>query len=262
VIEDCVYGLHFRNLSDNIGPDLYRPDNNYQNIDKEHQTIYSGVEFVDQALKYIRNNADKKFTLITHNSDNDAEEQDIPYNLVHWYTQNLNFKHEKVSPLPIGFENPFWHPWKEEIILNSKPSRKRIPAPFAQFNPVTNKQDRGLVLNLITRKQVTAYIFNCINGQNFETYVENMNTYTYCLCPRGNGIDTHRIWEALYFGCIPIVKRHITHEFEHELPIIFVDDWEELDDNYISKEKEKLNNNFDSPILSMKYWADKIYKEV
>ena len=260
MIEDCVYGLHFRNLSDNIGPDLYRPDNNFQNIDKEHQTIYSGVEFADKALKYIRNNPDKKFTLITHNSDNDAEEQDIPYNLVHWYTQNLNFKHEKVSPLPIGFENPFWHPWKEEIILNSKSKRKRIPAAFAQFNPVTHKQDRSLVLNLITNKQVTAYIFNCINGQNFETYVENMNTYTYCLCPRGNGIDTHRIWEALYFGCIPIVKRHITHKFEYDLPIIFVEDWSELTDQYIQDKYNKINfDDFNSPVLSMNYWKEKIY---
>ncbi len=229
MIRDCVYGLHFRNLSDNIGPDLYKPDNNYQDINKEHQTIYSGVEFADQALKYIRNNADKKFTLITHNSDNNAEEQDIPYNLVHWYTQNLNFKHEKVSPLPIGFENPFWHPWKEDVINNS-PCCERIPKAFAQFNPVTHKEERQLVLDLINDNKFTASFYNCLNGQNFQQYIYNMKKYTYCICPRGNGIDTHRIWEALYFKCIPIVKKHITHKFEYDLPIIFVEDWLQLTD--------------------------------
>ena len=29
---------------------------------------------------------------------------------------------------------------------------------------------------------------------------------TQVAAPRGNGLDTHRLWEALYLGCVPIVQ--------------------------------------------------------
>jgi hypothetical protein len=31
--------------------------------------------------------------------------------------------------------------------------------------------------------------------------------FTFVACPRGNGVDTHRFWEVLYRGAIPIVRK-------------------------------------------------------
>eukprot|EP00965_Chrysotila_dentata_P239975 6203413-Pleurochrysis_carterae.AAC.2 len=47
-------------------------------------------------------------------------------------------------------------------------------------------------------------------------YLEELGRYHFVLAPRGNGIDTHRLWEALLVGTIPIVKvmRSLLH-FEH-----------------------------------------------
>jgi hypothetical protein len=33
------------------------------------------------------------------------------------------------------------------------------------------------------------------------------STFRFVACPRGNGTDTHRFWETLYRGSIPVVKR-------------------------------------------------------
>lgn len=54
------------------------------------------------------------------------------------------------------------------------------------------------------------------------------------LCPRGAGMDTHRFWECLLVGAIPVVL-----ESDHsarlaralEIPVITIPDWNELRDN-------------------------------
>ena len=33
-----------------------------------------------------------------------------------------------------------------------------------------------------------------------------MKRYRWVMCPRGNGVDTHRVWEALYRGAVPVVS--------------------------------------------------------
>ena len=42
-------------------------------------------------------------------------------------------------------------------------------------------------------------------------YKQELLDHKFMLCPRGNGIDTHRMWEAIYCGVIPVVQRHKVH---------------------------------------------------
>ena len=55
----------------------------------------------------------------------------------------------------------------------------------------------------------------------------------YALCPRGCGVDTHRFYECIYLGCIPIVVR--THTVFDRLyapdtgfPCLVVERWEDV----------------------------------
>lgn len=220
--------------------------------------LYSDTHNIEKAMSFIRCNKEKNYTLITHNSDHCVDQISIPENIKVWYAQNVNFKHPKLKPLPIGLENEYWHPEKRKILFSSK-SVARNKKSFAQFNPDTFPKERNHVIQLIKNGTIKADIFFCKNGQNFMQYVNNLKTYTFCLCPRGNGIDTHRIWEAIYAGCIPVVKKHITHIFEYELPIIFVDEWSQATEEYLQNKIKEINfESFDSPILSRKYWKNKI----
>ena len=60
-------------------------------------------------------------------------------------------------------------------------------------------------------------------------YLRLLGEHEFSACPRGNGIDTHRIWESLYLGVVPIVER--TGLTEHwsacGIPLVLVDDWSE-----------------------------------
>lgn len=52
-----------------------------------------------------------------------------------------------------------------------------------------------------------------------------------CGCPEGNGFDTHRLWEPLYVGGVPIVrKNNYISPLIAELPVLQVRNWAELQD--------------------------------
>lgn len=62
-------------------------------------------------------------------------------------------------------------------------------------------------------------------------YKRLLSQYRYCVCPEGNGYDTHRLWEALYLKVVPIVKRSpfITClQRSMNLPMVVLERWEDL----------------------------------
>jgi hypothetical protein len=89
--------------------------------------------------------------------------------------------------------------------------------------------------------------------------------YAFVASPPGNGLDTHRTWEAMYLNCVPIVKRSfMTEEFERlGLPIWIVDSYEELkkyDENALKAKYLELEPKFKSDALWFDYWKDLIRK--
>ena len=87
--------------------------------------------------------------------------------------------------------------------------------------------------------------------------------YAFVVSPLGNGLDCHRTWEALILGCIPIVKTSGIDNLYKDLPVLIVDDWndvtKELLENVVNDFKEKHEKglyNYDK--LLLKYWVDKI----
>ena len=47
-----------------------------------------------------------------------------------------------------------------------------------------------------------------------------MSKHNFVLAPWGNGIDTHRFWEILYSGSIPVTKKHIIYDSFQNIPRI------------------------------------------
>ena len=249
-LSDPVYGERFQQICDFDfrSPKVMSGVKNY--------VVYSKSDYYSEALNYISQNTQYNFVLITHNSDRSVDPIGLPVNLVHWYGQNLNCNHPKLSPLPIGLENPHWHPGKmgQLRFQRENVSYRRLNKGFAQFNPNTNKQARVGMLQELNESGIDYDWIPAVNGRDFDKYVTNLLLYKFCFCPRGNGIDTHRLWEALYMGCIPVIKNYRTHQFENsDLPIIFLDNWSDFDPDM---NPESLN--FNSEMLTMTYWKNKI----
>jgi hypothetical protein len=65
-----------------------------------------------------------------------------------------------------------------------------------------------------------------------EIYARNRQ-YSFWLSPRGNGIDCHRTWEALYLDAIPIVWNSTLNVLYKNLPIIIIDNHQQINETFL-----------------------------
>ena len=79
------------------------------------------------------------------------------------------------------------------------------------------------------------------------------------VCPAGNGVDTHRLWETLYSGRIPItvvVGEYKIYELYKQLPIILLNNIDQLvDKDFIMQEYNRcLSQTWDRSLLDVNSW--------
>jgi hypothetical protein len=91
-----------------------------------------------------------------------------------------------------------------------------------------------------------------------QTYKEELLDHKFILCPRGNGVDTHRMWEALYCGVIPVVQRsHVHAGIEGKLPVLFVDSYQDVtEDLLLSVYHEYKNKTWNMNMLAVSWWME------
>lgn len=80
------------------------------------------------------------------------------------------------------------------------------------------------------------------NTASCEAFYEVIKRSRYVLDPAGCGVATHRFWESIYFGAIPIVKRTNTaldllYEF---FPCMIVNAWFAVNEDYLDESYECL----------------------
>ena len=86
-------------------------------------------------------------------------------------------------------------------------------------------------------------------------FLKQIYSHKFVFAPRGNGIDTHRLWESLYLRTIPIVKKSIAMEDFYDLPILFVDDWDNITEDFLNqKYDEIINEKYPLEKLKIDYW--------
>ena len=186
-----------------------------------------------------------------------------------WYTVNKQTSNSSVIAIPLGITNntnesdihPVYGDLDSMIEVMSQPIEK-TQLVYMNFNIGTYPQERQLVWDLFkTKSYVTiGSIVNNIPGRT--NFLREIKAHDFVLCPRGNGVDTHRLWETLYMGSIPIVKRDIAHTGFEDLPICFIDNWEEVNEDFLAKEKVRIINNCCGEKLRISYWIDKINKSI
>jgi hypothetical protein len=165
----------------------------------------------------------------------------------------------RFSTLPIGLENL-------RLGLNGKPRNFQSPKHgFARhdkvlFGPFSNTHRvRTEVAEIFSGED---YFYDLlsqrITPKEMSVYVRK---YKYVAAVRGNGIDTHRMWESLYLGSSPIVYRDKWSESLRmlRLPVLYVDEWS------LNSVKRIVNdapfhsfNPKDLRPLWMNYWVSKI----
>lgn len=169
-------------------------------------------------------------TLIAGNSDHDFTAlTQLPHNgFESFYLQNSLISNGKnIFTLPIGIENL-------SIGINGLPNNLKVTKDWnsrstkvmvGPFSPTHTEREE--LLKVAERE---TKVFEVINVPlSPKRFAQEMNEYKFVACPRGNGIDTHRFWEALYRGSVPIViASKWSKSLKYlDLPLIEVSNWAE-----------------------------------
>jgi len=199
--------------------------------------------------------------------------------LLRWYAQNIGARGEELHFLPIGLDyHTMWHApgvWgdtvkrsafeQERMLMDLRnravPAQDRKCLAYCNWqfslqyrgrdgSTITN-QERVQCLELIDR---SACFFEPAFVPRHSTWARQTE-YAFVLAPPGNGPDTHRLWEALVLGCIPIVKRNFLSEFLSDLPVVVVDDWREITAAFLHRSLAAIGaRRFNFAKLYLEYW--------
>lgn len=88
-------------------------------------------------------------------------------------------------------------------------------------------------------------------------------------CPRGNNVETFRLYEALECGCVPIYVKTPGDEsyvkmLQEEIGLLPVSSWEEAHNlmNHLWKEKILLETYRNTILTQWRVWKDKLGAQV
>lgn len=280
-------GNRFRRYTLSFNPKLYRPSSGKfitgdalrkksdfifdetktfnPSLVKEKDVVFLKTDLKEIYFKIQHPNIKNKYILITHNSDQIISNEDRKYKdekIIHWFCQNLSFEsNEHFSPMPIGFENRRFlnHGRINNLKKVANLKIRKYNKILSSHNIKTNKKIRENLEIFIEGNE------NIVN-QRFDKhldYLKNLTKYKFILCPEGNGLDTHRIWESILTNTVPIV---IKNEFTLNLkkigvPLLLINDWTDLKIFNESKIEESYNLFKDlkfSQFVEIKFWTDQI----
>jgi len=248
----------------------------YSHTRRGFRLEYAHTHDTKDLFDNIRKDSENLYVCITHNSDGcvirgsnrpyDIDPLEMPRNVVKLYSQNVCYNDDRIIPLGIFLENSYCFPSinKLEQISRKRNSINldgdRPNLVYMNFNPTTNPATRTPVYEYF--KQFDWVTVDCHpNGFRYESFLDNLATHRYVLCPPGNGASCHREFEASYLGCIPIMLSCINNrEFEENMPIVAINDWREVDERYLESFYVGVNLSelYDNDMLDFNYWKERI----
>jgi hypothetical protein len=183
------------------------------------------------------------FILVSHNEDNNVTEQFLPIAnhplLIHWFAQNVMMRHTKLTWIPIGIANEMWPHGNPAMFLNTCANLSAFPKEydvFFNFSLHTNPSARRLCYTTLESKGLTF-----TPPLPLQTYTPILASHKYVICPPGNGVDCHRIWETLMLGGIPVLLRSVfTEIIAEEIPCILLDSWNDFSIEQLHTEYPRL----------------------
>jgi len=190
-------------------------------------------------------------------------------NIIKVYAENwFDTLHPKIVISPIGFESKATIDGNEDKMIHISKTQKKIEDKPLKIlcnthflihqNPKSGSYNqRQEVLDQLKNNKLIDF---WKNKQNKETTWKLHDNYSFELCPEGNGLDTHRFYEALLLNTIPIVKRNSLESMYIKFPCVIVDDWNEITEKNCIKWKNELKDRIHNEKykLNMDFWYKKI----
>jgi hypothetical protein len=254
-------------------------------------TIYLMFDWVEGFIHHHLPHIKEPFVLVTGNSDHTAP-NDFPSatrllessKCLAWFSQNcVSINHPKLKHIPIGLDyhtltfprgDHSWGPSGVVPLLQEmelkrvrselKSLESTIPRAVTNFHLAMNEPPRRFYY----RQPAYQELKNnpSITWLPVQTRVEfwkSCNESAFVICPFGNGLDTHRTWEVLALGRIPVIKSSPLNVIFKKLPVLEIEEWNQLTPEYMESQYQLIVDNYqkgeyDFSRLTLGYWMDKI----
>jgi hypothetical protein len=188
----------------------------------------------------------------------------------HIWSVNCITTKANCHPLPLGITNltneTHLHPIYGNVDImehvSKQPQVFDVRDIYCNVNISTNPSYRKPIVDMFSSQpNVTmGTINNSLEGR--KQFLHQMRSHRFTVAPAGMGVDTHRLWEALYMGSIPIVQRSPIHRDWEDLPIAFVDHWHDVTKTWCDTQYEQHKDKFKDPTIMKKitiqHWLDTI----
>jgi len=258
----------------------YKPtafDSSVSLSDVNNDTVFCKTESaLHEFFEIMRRNPHTQRRVVTHNSDIgiDATLAGIrPHNVTKWYAVNSTHSDPNIIPVPLGIANDYCViTTKIRHIKSVDTKRSRSKLLYINHRPSTYPVERQPLMDTFVERESRGETWFTIGsnrrGQTeidrgggsdesvILSFLNEMVDHKFVLCPRGNGLDTHRLWEALYSRTIPITRYEDGHRNFTKLPILFIKNWSEVTEEFLYKKYEEfLSREWDYSKIRASWWA-------
>jgi FkbM family methyltransferase len=235
---EIITGNAFKRVAD----DFLDEEKRVLDLSKKPKIIFLKTDWIELFKSKVLPKIDYSFKLITHNADRSAPSGNTDLlndpRLIAWYAMNTDIIHPKLQPIPIGIANEKWpHGNKETLLKVIHTPVTKLGLCYSNFSVETNFTTRKKVNDLM---QHMSFIDVERQKLPFEEYLLKLKSYKYAISPPGNGVDCHRIWECLYLGVVPIVLKSEVLDYFNDLPILFIDSYRDLTQEFLNREYDSL----------------------
>ena len=269
---------------------------------KPYSIIFAALYHLDR-MPDVFNNIKVPFIIISAESDftvpyiNYSNKNELcktildNENLIRWYSINVDYNHPKLIPIPIGIPKhiPYyfnghmgWSLNTDEKMMESVTNNLNFLSLKSKENFVNKEKNLLFCKMTISNTDNVFHQFKSIRQEsitkliqkgfildnslvNWDNYILSLKNSKFCLSLPGSGIDCYRTWEALTVGVIPIVIRSGICPLYEDLPVLIIDDIDEITHEFLNKKFDEITENIEKynwKKLTSSYWINKIKEDL
>ncbi len=253
-----VSGDAFRSLCNHV---FWCNDRPLENPDFQHgDVVFCKIDEVWRLFRAVRRTR-KRLVVVTGEGDKPVDAalwRRRPPNIAVWFGTNMEVQgRPSARGLPLGLGSCSGPRTLSCEEIREAPSvagpRERLL--FANFSPHSNESVRRSLLEWLRQPgqdwiDLTAH--DAAGGK--QAYARGLATHHFVLCPPGNGEDTHRFWEALYAGAVPVIRRSAAMSHFHEIPAVVTEDLRLIERGFLAEMAQRCKAGSPSPLLQLDHW--------
>ena len=174
--------------------------------------------------------------------------------------------HPKIVSLPLGV--------RQAVLLlgdgGGGRTRKQAKTQWLMINFSGFRHRAAIAAQVIARMPPGSVrnTYDASPGADRLAYIDEMRRSRFVLCPSGMGVDSFRLWQALYLGAVPVVERATAHGWDRtldDLPVLWVRDYSEVNQELLEAAYPALSAACDSGMLRWEklrasWWVDRVLR--